>query len=340
MTDMDNNLPKIGRDKARAYYSQIIKKCSSQGSWKDKGDALRRVLDEFLNELCIYNGLPGGKSRYQERINRLYRSDSEEHGYMMKLAGKLSQSHHNMQSIFTEEEFNYCVKLLCEHIAKSSDVPYPDALALILKPVLRNIKSVSRPVIILKELYTSLDQVKHAQLFYEYYKNMVERKEYDGFENTKFDLIGYTVNQVLTDIYKDKKECAYISDGKDSKKIIEMQALERAIETIKRRHSDGRKDKKVKTPFFIWIFYDLYFDKDDKIVKEINDVISDCNVSFYPIVVKGKDADILRIYVNDLFPECKRVAIQNHPDLPGNLFKSILTAISKSNIKTVKSDSK
>lgn len=335
-------LPKITPEQAKASYRRIIDICSSQGSWRDKGNALRTVFDNLLDELCKNNGVSEGLSKFQERREKLYPEGSKERELLSMLSGKLNQLQHRIHYNFTKIEFNECLKMICGHIAKSSGSPYPDELALLLKPVARNNNSVKRPVIILKELYNTLDQVRHADLFLQSYRDHIGRKNYEGFKNIKFDLITYTVNPILSPENKGKDNTgkANTCHGEEYRKEITISALMNALQTIRDRYW-GDMSVNSKTPFFFWIFYNLPLKETDEIVEDINSLISELDISFYPIVVsQGNESAETGRRAKDLFPKSKNVVIQNHPELPDNLFKTIFNAISASNQKSVKSDRK
>lgn len=332
-------LPKITPQQAKVSYRRILDICSSQGSWRDKSNALRTVFDNLLDELCKNNGIPEGSSRFQERRESLYPEGSEERELLGKLSGNLNKVQHKIHYNVTRKDFYECLRTICDHIAKSSGSPYPDELALLLKPVARNNDSVKRPVIILKELYSTLDQVKHADLFLQSYNESIRRKNSEGFKNIQFDLITYTVNPILSLGHKDKYNFGEPNGShyEESRKEITKTALKKVLETIKDRYW-GDMSGNSKTPFFFWIFYNLPLKETDEIVEDINSLVSELDISFYPIVVsQGKESTEIGKKAKDLFPKSKHVVIQNHPELPDNLFKTIFNAISATNQKPTKS---
>lgn len=337
-----NDLPKITPQQAKQSYARILAICSSQSSWNDKGNALRTVFDNLLDELCKNNGMAEGLSKFQERRESLYPEGSEERKRLGKLSWILNRLQHRVDYTLTKSDFNDCLKMICEHIAKSSGAPYPDELALMLKPMEKNNSPVKRPVIILKELYCSLDQIKHASLFLQSYHDNIMRKDFEGFRDIQFDLITYAANPILSPHNKGKKNTQETASCTDTgyRKEIATAALEKTIETIKDRYWSDLSDNS-KAPFFFWIFYDMNLEKDDDITDDINNLISELDISFYPIVVsRGKDSEQTGIRAKELFPKSKNVVTQHHPELPDNLFKTIFSAISATNQKLKKPDRK
>lgn len=326
---------------AEEYYNRILHTCSSENSLKGKGNDLRTIFDDLLNTVCYNSNIVGESSLFAERIKSLYPIDSPEYKILDGLRKSFNRVQHNSQIKFSETNYISCVTNISQYIAQLSGTSYPAPLTVFLKNNKKVPILLPQPIILLRELYTNLDQLNHAEAFISTLHNELKHKNKHGYKEVKFDVITYA-NPIFYTSYSSIRSKKNRSDGlsvptlgEDGYQIIVNSSIESAINAIKDGYYEFSMIDSL-CPFLIWMFYDIPFNENNEIIVKLNETISEYNVSFYPIILSSEESDKesqkkhldqLSQKVSELFPKSKTPQISKYLTLPENLIKSIMSAI-------------
>ncbi len=327
----------LSESEALSQYQQMIKDYSADNSVLDKGNALRTRFDIILNlalgtdpdgknqtggfMAMVDRVLPGEEdpekslNARMHRIRRIF-NEKVQHRFVLEQGSKSKSAF----AEFSWKDYVFCLEGVSDLVAYLSGVPIPPELKGATMRISANPSWHSTPldVIVLTELFTSVNDLEEGVRLYKSYRQMLNKCR-NLHLRVCFHLVLYSPALLEESSVFGP---SFSSSDDNVFGVQTVNALDRALAVL----DDSLQKQKAlhaDKPWFFWLCRSLPENLDSGQIAKMEQLMSMRMIAFYPVALRKECAQAFR----SVWPTCGPYTLNS--GLSTNFFHSLLKGIQK-----------